>query len=148
MIGVAGDQSETELFGTLGQLSDDRFAGNDRPRCLLASLIDHIGNEVGQLDIHLGQRLLEMLDRAQLTAQQHRALPRQGAQRTELILRAGWRRAFTNNIVKRRASSSSESGIQHIPVDSIATVSTSQAISQSAKHCKSVVKVAPGTARD
>ena len=51
-------------------------------------------------------------------------------------------RALTSSTVKPRDSSNSNKGIQYTPVDSIATVSTPQASSQSARVLRSVVKLA------
>ena len=60
------------------------------------------------------------------------------------LLRPGtfftWR-AFTTYTAKPRASRISYTGIQYTPVDSMATVSTPQAVNQSAKACRSGVKV-------
>ena len=60
------------------------------------------------------------------------------------LLRPGtfftWR-AFTTYTCKPRASRISYTGIQYTPVDSIATVSTPQAVNQSARACRSGVKV-------
>ena len=50
-------------------------------------------------------------------------------------------RALTSSTVKPRESSNSYSGIQYTPVDSIATVSTPHASSQSARRCRSTVKL-------
>ena len=50
-------------------------------------------------------------------------------------------RALTSSTVKPRDSSNSNKGIQYTPVDSIATVSTPQASSQSAKALRSTVKL-------
>ena len=50
-------------------------------------------------------------------------------------------RALTSKTVKPRDSSNSNRGIQYTPVDSIATVSTPQAWSQSAKALRSTVKL-------
>src|SRR5258706_1079775 len=50
-------------------------------------------------------------------------------------------RALTSSTAKPRASSSSNTGIQYTPVDSIATVSTPHALSQSAMRSRSAVKL-------
>ena len=50
-------------------------------------------------------------------------------------------RALTRSTEKPRASSMSKSGIQYTPVDSIATVSTSHAVSQSARSMSACVKL-------
>src|ERR1700674_217977 len=50
-------------------------------------------------------------------------------------------RALTRSTVKPRDSSNSNKGIQYTPVDSIATVSTPQALSQSARALRSTVKL-------
>jgi hypothetical protein len=50
-------------------------------------------------------------------------------------------RALTSSTVKPRDSSSSNKAIQYTPLDSIATVSTLQAWSQSARALRSTVKL-------
>src|SRR5450759_4159346 len=50
-------------------------------------------------------------------------------------------RALTSSTVKPRDSSNSNKGIQYTPVDSMATVSTPQALSQSARALRSIVKL-------
>ena len=50
-------------------------------------------------------------------------------------------RALTSSTVKPRRSSSSNNAIQYTPVDSMATVSTAQASSQSARRSRSAVKL-------
>src|ERR1700680_2539265 len=50
-------------------------------------------------------------------------------------------RALTSSTVNPRDSRSSNNGIQYTPVDSMATVSTPQALSQSASALRSIVKL-------
>ena len=64
------------------------FTGHDGPQELLARLAHHAGQDVGELDVHLRERLLHVLHMAALAAQQHRALAPQGAQHAHLLGRA------------------------------------------------------------
>jgi hypothetical protein len=53
------------------------LAGDDGAQDLLPRLAGDIGDDVGELDVHLRERLLHGLHAARLRAQQHRALARQ-----------------------------------------------------------------------
>ena len=72
----------------LGELGAVPFARNDGAHDLLPGLADDVGNHVGQLDIHLRQGLLHVLDMARLVGKQHVPLPRHGAQGADGVLRS------------------------------------------------------------
>jgi hypothetical protein len=61
------------------------LASHNGAQDLLARHTDYVGDDVGELHVHLGQRLLHMLDMARLAAQQHPALTPQRAQHTHLV---------------------------------------------------------------
>ena len=61
------------------------LASNDGAQNLLARLAHHIGDHVGQLHVHLRQRLLHELHVPALVAQQPAALTPQRAQRAHLL---------------------------------------------------------------
>ena len=64
------------------------LARHDGAQNLLARLADYVGDDIGQLDVHLGQSLLHVLHEASLAAQQHGALAAERAQHADLIGRA------------------------------------------------------------
>jgi hypothetical protein len=61
------------------------LAGDDGTQDGLAAGAGHVGDDGGQLDVHLHQRLLHVLHRARLRAQDRRALAHQGAQRAHRV---------------------------------------------------------------
>jgi len=72
-----GGMSDDALAGL-----PDTFTGNDCTNDPLPGFADHIGNDVRQLDVHLGERLLHVLRTAGLASEQYLALARQTAQLT------------------------------------------------------------------
>lgn len=76
----------------LGQGGAVALAGDDGPEDLLAGFTDHVGNDLGQLQVHLDQSLLHVLDVAGLVAEEHVPLPRHRAQGTKIAL--GLKRAL------------------------------------------------------
>ncbi len=64
------------------------FAGDDGTQDLLPGLADHIGDDVGQQDVHLGERLLQVLHMPRLALKQHLALARQGTQGAHRVVGA------------------------------------------------------------
>ncbi len=64
------------------------LAGDDGAQDLLAGLADHVGQDVGELDVHLRESLLHVLHMQKaLAAQQHTALAVQRTQHAHLL---GW----------------------------------------------------------
>ena len=61
------------------------LAGHDGAQDLLPCDADHVGDDVGQLDVHLRQRLLHVLHMPGLGLEQHLALARQCAQHAHLL---------------------------------------------------------------
>jgi hypothetical protein len=61
--------------------------GDDGAQDLLSCDADHVGDDVGQLDVHLRQRLLHVLHMPGLGLEQHLALARQRAQYAHLLVR-------------------------------------------------------------
>ncbi len=61
------------------------FTGNDGAQDLLSGLANHVGDDVGKLDVHLGECLLHVLHMPTLARQQHPALPPQRAQRAHRV---------------------------------------------------------------
>ena len=68
-----------------GQSQAIALTGDDGAQDLLARLAGHVGDDIGQLDVHLGQGLLHVLHEAALAAQQHGALAAERAQHADLI---------------------------------------------------------------
>lgn len=64
------------------------LAGDDGAQDILAGLAYYVGNDVGELDVHLGERLLHVLHMPALATQQHAALTPQRTQSAHSI----WRR--------------------------------------------------------
>jgi hypothetical protein len=61
------------------------LAGHDGAQDLLARLADDVGNDVGQLHVHLRERLLHVLYVSRLTLEQHAPLAPQGTQHAHLF---------------------------------------------------------------
>ena len=62
--------------------------GHDGTQDLLTRLAHHVRDHVGQLNVHLHQRLLHVLDVPSLHAQQHATLAVQCSQYANLVCRA------------------------------------------------------------
>ena len=69
------------------------LAGDDGAQDLLARLAHHVGDDVGELDVHLRERLLHVLHVAALAAQQHAALARTASATRTPARPGGTRRA-------------------------------------------------------
>ena len=145
--------------------------GINGPQDAQAGFSGHVGNDVGKLQIHLGERLLHVLDGPGLGSEQGLPLASQGAQNTDLFTRAesSTQQAIGHQLLQplgspgRRISGRTRSwtwraltkrnleapGLQEFetgessrtPVDSMATTSTLQAASQSASACNPPVKL-------
>jgi hypothetical protein len=70
-------------FAELGQGRSVAIPRQNRPNDLPAGFSGHAGNDLGQLQVHLRQRFLHLLDMASLVTEQHRLLPRHRAQRAK-----------------------------------------------------------------
>ena len=72
----------------LGEGLPVAFAAQDRPDDLQPRLAGHVGDDLAELDVHLRQRLLHVLDVARLIGYEHLPLPCHAAQGAEVALRA------------------------------------------------------------
>src|SRR5712691_8205192 len=166
----AGDRRLVRLtapVAQLGQHAGVALSREHRPDDRQAGQPGDVAHHVGQLEIHLLERLLHVLDVVRGVADEHPALPQIAAQYADLVggpkgggqqpegmqlldplavqhvrLAAGHVLELprsTSLTSKPRSVSSSKSGIQYTPVDSIATVSMPQRVSQSARATSSAV---------
>lgn len=74
---LAGADARVPEFG---QGQTIALTGDDGAQDLLPRLAGHVGDDVGQLDVHLGQGLLHVLYETALAAQQHGTLAAERAQ--------------------------------------------------------------------
>ena len=84
-LGLRGMAAPITMGGEDGRVSFTRNHGADDPHPGFAR---HIGHHVIELDVHLHQRLLHMLDVRRTVVEQALALAQIGAQRGQLALRS------------------------------------------------------------
>ena len=84
-LGLAGVDARVTVGGQRVRVA---LAGNNGTYDLLTRGTGHIADDVGELDVHQRHRLLHVLHRAALVAQQPGALASEGAQRAHLLGRA------------------------------------------------------------
>ena len=160
--------SLSPIVSEFGQLPGVALPCNDGPNNVHPGLTSNVAHYVLKLYVHLRQRLLHMLDVPGCVLDQHGPLAKVAPKLSDVLLRsespaekaigmeplqplavhpdASGRpgtflslRGSTRMTSNPRSSNTPNSGIQYTPVDSIATVSTPQLVSQPASLYRSEV---------
>ena len=160
----------------LGQLAGVPFAVHDGLDNVHPGLAGDVADDVLELDVHLGQRLLHVLDMVGSVLHQHGPMPQVAAQTPDVrVWPEGSRQqsvgvqllqplavqhvglaprhvldatcGSTSITSNPRSSSTPNRGIQYTPVDSMTTVSTPHWANQSANRYRSAVKAANSSHR-